>query len=206
MGYRGNLLTVSAPSGAGKTSLVKALVERDPQVHASISYTTRSKRPGEKHGVNYHFVDQQTFHAMLEADKFLEYAQVFTHFYGTSAQSVKAMLDSGLDVILEIDWQGAQQVKQRIPEATGLFIVPPSKQALLDRLRSRGQDDEAVIERRMNEAIAEMSHYRDAEWLIVNDNFDRALADFHSIVMSQRLRLHNQQHKCARLLAQLLSQ
>jgi guanylate kinase len=204
MGNRGTLLTVSAPSGAGKTSLVKALAEQDPQVRVSISYTTRLKRPREKDGVNYHFVNRQTFHKMLEAGEFLEYAQVFSHFYGTSAQWVKDTLENGLDVILEIDWQGAQQVKRLIPEAQGLFIMPPSQQALLERLRDRGQDNDDVIKQRMKEAIKEMSHYRDAQWLIINDDFSRALEDFQSLMVAQRLKIQNQEYRHFRLLSELL--
>jgi len=206
MGNRGTLLTVSAPSGAGKTSLVKALVEQDPQVRVSVSYTTRLKRPGEEDGVNYHFVNQQTFRKMLEAGEFLEYAQVFSHFYGTSAQWVKDTLENGLDVILEIDWQGAQQAKRLMPETKGLFIMPPSQQALLERLRGRGQDNDDVIKQRMKEAIKEMSHYLDAHWLIINDDFDRALADFQSLMLAQRLKIQHQQHRHFKLLTELLSQ
>ena len=205
MANRGTLLTISAPSGAGKTSLVKALVEQDPQVCVSISYTTRPKRPLEKDGINYHFVNRQTFRDMLAAGEFLEHAQVFTHFYGTSAKWVEETLNNGLDVILEIDWQGARQVKRLMPEAKSVFIMPPSRQALLDRLQKRAQDNEDVITQRMREAITEMSHYTDAQWLIINDDFDRALADFQSLIIAQRLQLCNQQHRHLRLLNELLN-
>ena len=196
MANRGTLLTISAPSGAGKTSLVKALVEQDPQVCVSISYTTRPKRPLEKDGINYHFVNRQTFRDMLAAGEFLEHAQVFTHFYGTSAKWVEETLNNGLDVILEIDWQGARQVKRLMPEAKSVFIMPPSRQALLDRLQKRAQDNEDVITQRVREAITEMSNYTDAQWLIINDDFDRALADFQSLIIAQRLQLCNQQLRC----------
>ena len=205
MSNKGTLFTVSAPSGAGKTSLVKALVEQDSQVRVSVSHTTRPKRPGENDGVNYHFVSQEAFQKMLEVDAFLEHAQVFEHFYGTSSKWVEHTLKSGLDVILEIDWQGAQQVKRLLPETRSLFIVPPSRQALFERLRSRGQDNEDIIRQRMKEAIREMSHYVEAEWLIVNDDFERALADFQSLIVAQRLQLSNQQHKHVKLLTELLS-
>ena len=206
MSNSGTLFTVSAPSGAGKTSLVKALVEQDSQVQVSVSHTTRPKRPGEKNGVNYHFISQQAFQKMLEADAFLEHAQVFEHFYGTSEKWVEHTLNSGLDVILEIDWQGAQQVKRLMPESKSIFILPPSRQALLERLRNRAQDDENVITQRMNEAIREISHYVEAEWLIINDLFDRALMEFQSILIAQRLQLDNQKHKHTKLLTELLSQ
>lgn len=205
MSNNGTLFTVSAPSGAGKTSLVKALAERDSQVRVSVSHTTRPKRPGEKDGVNYHFVSQETFQQMLEADAFLEHAQVFAHFYGTSTEWVEHTLKSGLDVILEIDWQGAQQVKRLMPESKSLFILPPSRQALLERLRNRAQDDENVITQRMNEAIREISHYVEAEWLIINDFFDQALTEFQSLLIAQRLQLNNQQHRHTKLLTELLS-
>ena len=205
MSKSGTLYTVSAPSGAGKTSLVNALMDSDPQVKVSVSHTTRPQRPGEEDGVNYHFVSQETFQHMLEMDDFLEHAQVFNHFYGTSSQWVSDTLKSGFDVILEIDWQGAQQVKRLMPESKSLFIVPPSRQTLLERLRNRAQDDEDVISQRMNEAVAEMSHYVEAEWLIINDNFEQALVELQSVMVAQRLQLPNQQQKHMALLTELLS-
>ncbi len=205
MSNRGTLLTVSAPSGAGKTSLVKALLERDSGVKVSVSHTTRAKREGEQEGVNYHFVDKAAFLDMVNEGAFLEHAQVFGNYYGTSTQWVSEALASGFDVILEIDWQGAQQVKRLMPEALSVFILPPSRATLLDRLKGRGQDDDTVIETRMREAINEMSHYVDADWLVVNDNFDQALNELQSIVVSRRCVITRAQHTHQQLLIDLLS-
>lgn len=205
MSIRGTLYTISAPSGAGKTSLVKALLERDSQAQVSISHTTRPQRPNEQDGRDYYFVNSDTFLSMLGQGDFLEHAQVFQNHYGTSKQWVEATLQAGKDVILEIDWQGAQQVRRLLPDTQGIFILPPSRAALEDRLRSRGQDDEQVIERRMQEAINEMSHYVEAQWLVVNDEFDKALTDLHSILLAQRLKMSAQQNKHQHLLTELLS-
>lgn len=205
MSIRGTLYTISAPSGAGKTSLVKALLERDPQTQVSISHTTRPQRPNEQHGRDYYFVDKDAFLGMLDTGDFLEHAQVFQNFYGTSKQWVEDTLKAGKDVILEIDWQGAQQVRKLLPETQGIFILPPSRAALEERLRGRAQDDEAVIERRMQEAINEMSHYIEAQWLVVNDDFTQALSDLHSIILAQRLRIGVQQYKHQQLMTELLS-
>lgn len=160
MTYRGTLFTVSAPSGAGKTSLVRALIDRSDHLRVSVSHTTRAKRPGEEDGVNYHFVSHDTFQDMLKEDAFLEHAQVFANYYGTSRRWVEETLAAGDDVILEIDWQGAQQVRQLMPETVSIFILPPSRDTLRSRLTNRGQDDAATIERRLAEAAREMSHYR----------------------------------------------
>lgn len=205
MSSRGNLYTVSAPSGAGKTSLVKALVESTDGLCVSVSHTTREIRPGETDGVNYHFVDLDTFKAMLAESAFLEHAQVFSNFYGTSQRWVEETLDDGMDVILEIDWQGAQQVKRLMPETIGLFILPPSRDALRERLTGRGQDDDSVIDARMAEAISEMSHYVEADYLIINDNFDVALDQLRTLITSQRLVLARQQQENENLFAELLS-
>lgn len=205
MTNRGTLFTVSAPSGAGKTSLVRALVDSTDHLRVSVSHTTREKRPGEVHGVNYYFVDHAEFTEMLEQDAFLEHAQVFANLYGTSKQWVEDTLNSGTDVILEIDWQGAAQVRRLLPEAVGVFILPPSRTCLHQRLTGRGQDGAAVIEARMAEAKNEMSHYVEADYLIVNDDFDAALNEFKSIVISQRLRLEKQQQRHQSLLTSLLS-
>ncbi|UHQ53916.1 guanylate kinase [Microbulbifer sp. YPW16] len=201
----GTLFTVSAPSGAGKTSLVKALVDGDPQVTVSVSHTTRPMRPGEQDGVNYHFVGRETFLEMLDRDAFLEHAQVFDNFYGTSQEWVQETLDSGRDVILEIDWQGAAQVRRLLPETVGIFILPPSQQALRERLTGRGQDDESVIERRMSQAIDEMSHYVEADYLVINDDFQQALEELRAVVTSQRQRLGRQQERHGDLLQALLN-
>lgn len=205
MTNRGTLFTVSAPSGAGKTTLVRALVESTEHLRVSVSHTTRAKRPGEVHGVNYYFVSHSEFTGMLEQDAFLEHAQVFANLYGTSKQWVDETLNSGTDVILEIDWQGAAQVRRLLPDAVGVFILPPSRECLHQRLTGRGQDGAAVIEARMAEAKNEMSHYVEADYLIVNDDFDTALTEFKSIVIGQRLRLEKQQQRHQSLLTSLLS-
>ncbi len=205
MSTRGTLYTISAPSGAGKTSLVKALLERDPQTQVSISHTTRLQRPNEEDGRDYYFVNSDTFLSMLGRNEFLEHAQVFQNHYGTSKEWVEQTLKQGQDVILEIDWQGAQQVRRLLPETQGIFILPPSRAALEERLRGRGQDNNQVIEQRMREAINEMSHYIEAQWLIVNDDFNQALADLHSIIQAQRLKITIQQYKYQQLMTELLS-
>lgn len=204
MSNRGTLYTVSAPSGAGKTSLVAALVKSNPEVCVSISHTTRPMRPGEQDGVNYHFVDHAAFEQMLEQGAFLEHARVFSNFYGTSQQWVTTTLEQGMDVILEIDWQGASQVRRLLPDTVSLFILPPSLACLRQRLTGRGQDDESVIEARMQEAISEISHYVEADYLIINDDFTIALAQFQSIITSQHLRLPRQAQKYEALLRELL--
>jgi guanylate kinase len=173
----GTLYIVSAPSGAGKTSLLKVLLEDMKDIAVSVSHTTRAMRPGEENGVHYHFVDVESFQQMTAAGDFLEHAQVFDNFYGTSQAAVTAQLASGQDVILEIDWQGAQQVRKHFADAVSIFILPPSKAALRERLTDRGQDDEAIIDRRMRDAEAEMSHYAEFDYLVVNDDFDTAVAD-----------------------------
>ena len=204
MSSRGILYTVSAPSGAGKTSLVNALVKSSPEVCVSVSHTTRPKRPGEEDGVNYHFVDLPLFEQMLEKGAFLEHAQVFGNLYGTSRHWVEQTLAQGMDVILEIDWQGAYQVRQLLPNTVSLFILPPSLAALRQRLTGRGQDDAEVIEARMNEAINEISHYREADYLIVNDDFTTALAQFQALISSQHLRRERQEQLHAAMLQELL--
>lgn len=200
----GTLFTVSAPSGAGKTSLVGALVKSNPEVCVSVSHTTRPMRPGEVEGVNYHFVSREQFETMLEAGDFLEHAQVFGNLYGTSQKWVMETLKQGVDVILEIDWQGAQQVRRLMPETVSLFILPPSLACLRQRLTSRGQDDETVINARMAEAISEMSHYPEADYLIINDDFTVALAQFQALVTCQHLRLERQTQRHEQLLKDLL--
>lgn len=201
----GTLYTISAPSGAGKTSLVNALVKRCANLVVSVSHTTRPMRPGEENGVNYHFVEEADFLAMLERAEFLEHARVFGNLYGTSDVWVNEQLAKGLDVILEIDWQGAQQVKRLRPDACAVFILPPSRQALEQRLNARGQDDPAVIQARMEEAVREMSHCMEGDFLVVNEDFDRALGELEAIVTSQRLRLAKQELALAPLLQDLLS-
>lgn len=205
MQRRGILYTIFAPSGAGKTSLVKALLDQRPELTVSISHTTRAQRPGEVDGVNYHFVDRETFIAMIERGEFLEQAEVFGNLYGTSQQWVEQTLASGRDVILEIDWQGAQQIRRLMPDNIGIFILPPSLDTLLHRLNSRGQDNIEVIERRMAQAHDEISHYTEADFLVVNDQFDKALADLAAIVRAQPLCLENQLNTLDSLLNSLLN-
>ncbi|SDK40111.1 guanylate kinase [Microbulbifer yueqingensis] len=200
----GTLFTVSAPSGAGKTSLVKALVDSDSQVTVSVSHTTRPMRPGEQNGVNYHFVERESFVDMLGRDAFLEHAQVFDNFYGTSKEWVEETLAGGRDVILEIDWQGAAQVRRLLPDTVGIFILPPSQETLRERLTGRGQDDPAVIERRMSQAIDEMSHYVEADYLVINDDFQVALNELRAVVTAERQRLQRQQERHSGLLEALL--
>ncbi|WP_299593968.1 guanylate kinase [uncultured Microbulbifer sp.] len=200
----GTLYTVSAPSGAGKTSLVKALIEADTQVTVSVSHTTRPMRPGETEGINYHFVSRDEFVAMLGESAFLEHAKVFDNFYGTSRAWVEETLASGRDVILEIDWQGAAQVRKLMPKTVGIFILPPSQQALLERLTGRGQDDQAVIDKRMAQAIDEMSHYVETDYLVINDDFTTALSELRAIMVAERQRLGRQQEQHAGLLQSLL--
>ncbi|MGD8572647.1 MAG: guanylate kinase [Gammaproteobacteria bacterium] len=200
-----SLYVIAAPSGAGKTSLVKALLETTPDITVSVSHTTRQARPGEVHGEHYYFVDQQTFEQMRDAGEFLEYAQVFDNYYGTSRQSVEDTLKRGSDVILEIDWQGAQQIRRLYPDCCSIFILPPSREALEQRLRSRGQDNEKVIDRRMQDAIAEISHYPEFDYLVINDDFDQALAEMTAIVVARRQRTAIQGVRQQALLKQLLS-
>lgn len=201
----GTLFTVSAPSGAGKTSLVKALVDAEPTLQVSVSHTTRPMRPGEQDGVNYHFCDHSEFEAMLARDEFLEHAQVFGNLYGTSQRFVEDMLAADRDVILEIDWQGAQQVKHLLPDSCAIFILPPSEAALRERLTGRGQDDKDTIERRMSEAASEMSHYVESDYLVINDDFDLALEQLRALVQSQRLQTGRQSRRLAAQLEGLLN-
>jgi len=184
---KGSLYIISAPSGAGKTSLVKTLIERDSKIAVSISHTTRNIRPGEEDGVNYHFVDKTTFQEMTDKGEFLEHAEVFDNYYGTASSSVEEQLARGQDVILEIDWQGARQIRELMPEHISIFILPPSKAALQERLTGRGQDSEEIINRRMQDAISETSHYDEYDFLVINDDFNTALDDLGTIFRALRL-------------------
>lgn len=201
----GKLYIISAPSGAGKTSLVKQLRMQTPRLAVSVSHTTRAMRPGEAHGKDYYFVSVAEFQAMLTQQAFLEHAQVFDNFYGTAQQTVQDNLNQGLDVILEIDWQGAQQIKRLLPDSIAIFILPPSIAVLEQRLRGRGQDDEATIARRMRDAVAEMSHYAEFDYLVVNDDFAEALEQLQSIIVCQRLGRERQVLEHQALLASLLA-
>ena len=201
----GSLFIVAAPSGAGKTSLVNALVDKHPGVRLSISHTTRAKREGEVDGQDYFFVSQDEFAQMRDAGDFLESATVFDNCYGTLSESVMTQLNLGLDVILEIDWQGAQQIRNNYPECIGIFILPPSKSALEQRLRGRGQDGDDIIERRMRDAKNEMSHYVEFDYLIVNDDFDDALTELVAIISAQRNTIDVQKQIKQDLLIELLA-
>lgn len=203
--FIGTLFIFSAPSGAGKTSLVKALLEKTPFIGVSVSHTTRAPRPGEENGKAYHFVSIAEFQDMIGHGAFLEHAQVFDNFYGTSQEWVESELKAGRDVILEIDWQGAQQVRRLMPDAVSVFIAPPSIEALRSRLTQRGQDSEDIIERRMRDARNEMSHYGEYDYLIINDNFDSALEELRSIVLARRHRLLAQQQRHQDVLNNLLN-
>lgn len=201
----GTLYIISAPSGAGKTSLVNALVERVPGMVISVSHTTRPQRPGEVDGQHYYFVDAAGFQRMAERSEFLEYAQVFGNRYGTARGPVEEHLRSGNDVILEIDWQGAQQVRDAMPEAISIFILPPSLEELERRLRARGQDSDEVIARRMQEAVNEMSHYAEYDYLVVNESFEEALDELVAIVQARRLRYAARKEQLQDILDGLLS-
>lgn len=202
---QGTLYIISAPSGAGKTSLVRALVEQMQGVEVSVSHTTRAMRPGETDGVHYHFVDEQRFLDMVGLAEFLEHARVFDNYYGTSQAAIEARLRAGVDIILEIDWQGAGQVRRLMPDSKSVFILPPSKATLEERLRGRGQDSEEVIARRMQDAVNEMSHFPEYDYLVINDDFELALTELKSILMADRLRMVRQEARYEALLSDLMT-
>jgi len=202
----GKLYIISAPSGAGKTSLVKQLIAEMENLIVSVSHTTRPMRDGEVHGRDYFFVSVEKFKAMIEQQAFLEHAQVFDNFYGTAKKTVENSLTTGLDVILEIDWQGAQQIRKMIPESQSIFILPPSINILQQRLKGRGQDSDEIIARRMRDAVAEMSHYAEFDYIIVNDDFQQAQTELKSIMTANRLLKSRQQQYLADLLQGLLQQ
>ena len=177
-----NLFIIAAPSGCGKTSLVKALLENSKNLAVSVSHTTRKPRKGEIDGENYHFVSNETFKQMISNNDFLEYAEVFGNMYGTAKTNIYEKLDSNINIILEIDWQGARQVRQNMPEVISIFILPPSKNVLLERLTTRGQDDKATISERMENSEKEMSHYNEFGYLIINEQFDSALNNLKAII------------------------
>ncbi len=199
-----NLYVVAAPSGGGKTSLINALLKMDDRIRLSVSHTTRPPRPGEENGVHYHFVDEPCFVSLVEADAFLEHARVFDNRYGTGRAAVERQLADGFDVILDIDWQGARQIRKTFPSCCSIFIIPPSLEVLRQRLEKRGQDSEAVIGRRMRDAQAEISHWDEFDFLIVNDDFDRALADLHSIIRSGKPECVPEKTEIAEILEELL--
>ncbi|KFZ29509.1 guanylate kinase [Pseudidiomarina atlantica] len=203
----GNLFIIAAPSGAGKSSLIRALLARhnDGSMQVSVSCTTRAPRPGEVDGEHYHFLDVDTFRTKIEENAFYEWAKVFDNYYGTSRQVIEHTLKQGIDVFLDIDWQGARQVREAYPAAHSIFIVPPSLELLEQRLRSRGQDSDEVIRGRMAKAQAEMSHYHEFDYLLVNDDFDATLLNFEHIVLAQRQRMALQQTRHATKLKDLLA-
>jgi guanylate kinase len=196
----GTLFIVSAPSGAGKSTLVNALLEHDPTIRLSISYTTRAPRPGEEDGAHYHFVNLEHFLEMLGRGDFLESAEVYGNFYGTSHPWIETERAAGHDILLEIDWQGAAQVRRLVQDAISIFILPPSLEELQRRLSGRGTDSEEVIARRLAAAREDISHCLEYDYLVVNDRFEEALADLLAIARTQRLGVHRQQHKLAELL------
>ncbi len=200
---KGNFIIIAAPSGTGKTSLVAALAEMFENLKISISYTTRAQRPGERNNEDYRFIDEPQFKQMIDDHAFLEYATVYGHHYGTAREWVLAQLVKGRDIILEIDWQGARQIRASFPHAVTIFVVPPSLQALESRLRQRGQDNEEVIAARMAKAKQELEHYHEFDYLVVNDQFDHAVQDLVHIVRAERLKTTIQQQVNAELLAKL---
>ncbi len=204
---KGNLFILSAPSGAGKSSLISALLKQASSrpMQVSVSHTTRSPRPGEVNGQHYHFVTKEQFKHAIGEKHFYEYAEVFGNFYGTSEVAIDQQLAQGIDVFLDIDWQGAQQVRMKKPEVTTIFISPPSKQELENRLRGRGQDSEEVIQARMAQAQAECSHYQEFDYIIVNDDFEQALTDLTTVVHNQRLKRSQQASQHQSLFAELLA-
>ena len=203
--YSGNLFIVAAPSGGGKTSLVKKLIETLDNIEVSTSHTTRAMRPGEKNGVDYHFIDDVEFMTMVNENAFLEHARVFNHLYGTSIAQICDRLAQGIDIVLDIDWQGAVQIRRAFPDAVSVFIVPPSLDELKQRLMNRRQDKDEVISERMKKAQDEMSHYPEFDYLIVNDTFEHAAMELGAIVIANRLRTKRQVNKQSKLLSFLMS-
>jgi guanylate kinase len=201
---RGRLFVIAAPSGAGKTSLVKALLERRPELHVSISHTTRARRPTEQPGREYYFVSVPEFQELIAKGEFLEYAQVFDNFYGTGRRPVEDQLSQGRNVILEIDWQGARLVRKAMPECSSIFILPPSRKALEERLRNRQTDSDDVIARRLRDAVGDMSHWSEFDYVVVNDDFERAVMDLGRIIEGDGEDLRADRKSLKALLAELV--
>lgn len=203
----GKLVVIAAPSGAGKTSLVKALVEQTDDIDVAVSHTTRQMRPGETDGLNYHFVSRPQFEDLIGIDGFIEYAEVFGNLYGTSRSAMNKIIELGKNLVLEIDYQGAAQIRDKVPEAVTIFILPPSLATLKNRLTNRGQDDEQTIARRTSEAFNEISHYHEFDYLIVNDSFDLALNQINAVINGEgaEFSLEQQRKALADLLSELLS-
>jgi len=199
------LFILSAPSGAGKTSMVREACSRVDNLVVSVSHTTRGKRPKDRDGEDYHFVDEPTFHDMISQAAFLEHAQVFGNYYGTAQKSVEDLLKGGKDVLLEIDWQGADQVRRLMPEACGIFIVPPSREILESRLRGRASDSEEVIERRIADAVSDMRHFSNYDYLIINDDFEQAVSELCAVVISRRVAVNRQAEERSDIISALLS-
>ena len=200
----GRLYVVAAPSGAGKTSLVKALMEREPRIQFSVSYTTRRPRPNEIPGRDYHFVSQERFQEMIANREFLEHAQVFDNCYGTGVRTVQEALSNGEQLLLEIDWQGARQVRLRIPEAVSIFILPPSRAALEQRLKARSTDSDQVIQRRLRDAAEDLDHWREFDYVVINDQFEQAIEDLQAIVANRGSRLQAARPEVVQLAARLV--
>jgi len=200
----GRLYVVAAPSGAGKTSLVKALMEREPDIQFSVSYTTRRPRPNEIPGRDYHFVSEERFQEMVANHEFLEHAQVFDHCYGTGVRTVQEALSNGEQLLLEIDWQGARQVRSRIPEAISIFILPPSRAALEQRLKARSTDSAEVIQRRLRDAAEDLGHWREFDYVVINDQFEQAIEDLQAIVENRGGRLRAARPEVVQLSAALV--
>ncbi len=202
---RGTLYIVAAPSGAGKSSLVNAVLSRETGIALSISFTSRKARPGERHAQHYHFISKEEFESMIANGDFFEHALVHGDYKGTAKQSVEPQLAAGKDVLLEIDWQGARQVREKLPDAISIFILPPSKEALETRMRNRGQDSEQVIAQRLANAREEMSHYNEFDYVIVNEHFDAAVSELRAIFQAQRLKCPAQQERHSALIGHLLA-
>ncbi len=203
--YLGSLFIIAAPSGGGKTSLVKKLIQDMSQIEVSISHTTREVRSGERDGIDYFFINKAQFLEMAGTGAFVEHAQVFNNFYGTSFKQIEQRLQSGIDIVLDIDWQGAQQIKERFSDAVGVFVIPPSLETLKTRLQTRQRDNEEIIHERMLRAQDELSHFPEFDYLIVNDDFEKAASELQAIVTAHRLRIARQAQQQRKLLSFLLS-